>query len=238
MGSVIFNGISSRELHIQVEHPPEYEYPERDYTITHVPGRNGDVVFDNGSYKNVGRTYQIAIGEEDADYAVLANKISEWLHSANGYARLEDSYEPDYYRMAMYYEGLPIENILNQAGRATIKFDCKPQRFLKYGEQSIEIQNGANLHNPTRFAAKPLIRVYGTGGAQTMLTVGDRVVTLTSITDYVDLDCDLENAFKGSTNCNGNITAEYFPVLASGDNAIVWAGNITKVEITPRWWTL
>ena len=62
MGVITFNGIASDKLDIQVEHPPGYETPKKDYEIVHVPGRNGDVYIDKGSYQNVSRTYDIAMG--------------------------------------------------------------------------------------------------------------------------------------------------------------------------------
>lgn len=46
MGVITFNGIASDKLGIQVEHPPGYETPKKDYEIVHVPGRNGDVYID------------------------------------------------------------------------------------------------------------------------------------------------------------------------------------------------
>lgn len=235
MGLITFNGVSSRDFHIQVEHPPEYGYPERDYTITHVPGRNGDLVRDNGSYKNIFVKYEIAVAAPNTDFQIMSNRVSEWLHKPIGYARLEDSYFPEHYRMAMYHEENSIENILNQAGRATIEFDCKPQRFLKQGERSVSIQNGGKIYNPTAYKAKPLITISGSSGS---LRIGDITVTLNSIDEFVVLDCESENAYKNLTNCNGNITATYFPVLTAGENTVTWSGSITAVEIIPRWWTL
>jgi phage-related protein len=47
------------------------------------------------------------------------------------------------------------------------------------------------------------------------------------------------DAYKGATNCNGNIqtTDNKFPVLVSEQNNITLNG-ITRLEITPRWWTV
>lgn len=137
MGEIIFNGISSKEYDIQVEHPPGYQTPERDCDIIHVPGRNGDIIIDKHSYKNVERTYEIAVGSIDKDFVSLVNPISEWLNSGNGYYRLEDSYEPEYYRIAMFNDAITIENIMFHGGRTTISFNCKPQRFFKSGDMPI-----------------------------------------------------------------------------------------------------
>lgn len=234
MGVIIFNNKSSADCRIQVAHPPGYAYPERDYTITHIPGRNGDIIQDNGCYKNVERTYEVSFDAPNEDFATYANAVSAWLHSTTGYARLEDSYEPDYYRMGVYQESNIFENLYNQAGTATIVFECKPQRFLKTGENTITINNSLTITNPTGFEAYPLFKVSGTSG---VLTVNGDSITLSSIDEFVMLDCELQDAYKESVNKNSTISGT-FPVLKSGSNTISWTGDISSVTMKPRWWTI
>ena len=234
MGVIIFNNKSSADCRIQVAHPPGYAYPERDYTITHIPGRNGDIIQDNGCYKNVERTYEVSFDVPNEDFATYANAVSAWLHSTTGYARLEDSYEPNYYRMATYQESNIFENLYNQAGTATIVFECKPQRFLKTGDNIITIQNSLTIMNPTGFEAYPLFKVTGTSG---VLTVNGNSITFSSIDDFVMLDCELQDAYKENINKNSTISGT-FPVLKTGSNTISWTGNISSVTMKPRWWTI
>lgn len=234
MGVIIFNNKSSADCRIQVAHPPGYAYPERDYTITHIPGRNGDIIQDNGCYKNVERTYEVSFDAPDEDFTTYANAVSAWLHSTTGYARLEDSYEPNYYRMATYQESNIFENLYNQAGTATIVFECKPQRFLKTGDNTITIQNSLTIMNPTGFEAYPLFKVTGTSG---VLTVNGNSITFSSIDDFVMLDCELQDAYKETTNKNSTVSGT-FPVLKPGSNTISWTGNISSVTMKPRWWTI
>ena len=234
MGVIIFNNKSSADCRIQVAHPPGYAYPERDYTITHIPGRNGDIIQDNGCYKNVERTYEVSFDVPNEDFATYANAVSAWLHSTTGYARLEDSYEPNYYRMAVYQESNIFENLYNQAGTATIVFECKPQRFLKTGDNTITIRNSLPIMNPTGFEAYPLFKVTGTSG---MLTVNGNSITFSSIDDFVMLDCELQDAYKENINKNSTISGT-FPVLKTGSNTISWTGDISSVTMKPRWWTI
>ena len=234
MGVIIFNNKSSADCRIQVAHPPGYAYPERDYTITHIPGRNGDIIQDNGCYKNVERTYEVSFDAPNEDFATYANAVSAWLHSTTGYARLEDSYEPNYYRMATYQESNIFENLYNQAGTATIVFECKPQRFLKTGDNTITIQNSLTIVNPTGFEAYPLFKVTGTSG---VLTVNGNSITFSSIDDFVMLDCELQDAYKETTNKNSTVSGT-FPVLKPGSNTISWTGDISSVTMKPRWWTI
>ena len=234
MGVIIFNNKSSADCRIQVAHPPGYAYPERDYTITHIPGRNGDIIQDNGCYKNVERTYEVSFDAPNEDFATYANAVSAWLHSTTGYARLEDSYEPNYYRMATYQESNIFENLYNQAGTATIVFECKPQRFLKTGDNIITIQNSLTIMNPTGFEAYPLFKVTGTSG---VLTVNGNSITFSSIDGFVMLDCELQDAYKENINKNSTISGT-FPVLKPGSNTIRWTGSISSVTMKPRWWTI
>lgn len=236
-GVVIFNGISSEDYRIQVEHPPGYETPEKDYEVIHVPGKNGDVVIDKGSYKNVPRIYEIAIGSYERSFTSQAHSISKWLHSASGYARLEDSYEPEYYRMAFYEEATDIENILQHAGRAIVSFNCKPQRFLKSGDAPVRLKSGESIRNPTNYAALPLVTVTGTGSG--VLKIGGYTVTISSIGSALTIDSEPQDAYSGTLNKNSVIKlSNGFPKLVPGDNDISYSGGIASVEVIPKWWTL
>lgn len=237
MGVIKFNGVSSADYGIQVERLPGYETPEKDYDIIHILGRNGDIAIDKGSYKNVPRSYEIAIGSITKNFTSMANTVSRWLHSASGYARLEDSYEPDYYRLAMYKEAGILTNILGHAGRAPINFDCKPQRFLKSGDQDISITSGQKLWNPTGYDALPIIVVNGIGAG--VLNVGGYTITISNINTSITINSDIEDAYRTNVNRNSDISIPNgFPRLRTGDNEISFTSGISAVSITPKWWTL
>lgn len=245
MGVIVYNGLSSKDFGLEVWQPPDYQIPERDYETIHVPGRDGDLVIDKESYKNTSRSYVVSFGErEKKRFTSLANKLAEWLHSASGYARLEDSYEPEYYRLALYQKQIGVTNIYEKAGYATIEFNCKPQRFLKSGERTIkfaqhsETTNHGYLKNPTGFDSRPIIKVFGTNPGN--LTVGKQTIEITSINDYVVIDCELMEVYKEQTNCNSKIklNGNGFPKLIPGLNKISFSGGITSVEVIPKWWTI
>ena len=238
MGIVTFNHISSDVHHIQVETPPDYETAERDYNVQHILGRNGDIVQDTGSYKNVPRSFKVAIGSYEEEYSVMANRISKWLHSGSGYLRLEDSYEPDYYRLAMYMESGSLSNLYGHAGRTTINFNCKPQRFLKSGEVETTFYTLGKILNPSDQVALPIITVVGDGPG--VLTIGSYTITMSQITNKVTINCEIEDAYDGTLNQNSYIIVanKLFPKLQLGETDISFSGGITSVRIMPRWWTL
>ena len=69
------------------------------------------------------------------------------------------------------------------------------------------------------------------------MTIGDTTVRFSEISDFVVLDCDLQDAYKNLENKNSTMTGS-FPGLAPGENIVTFSGGITKIEIIPRWWTL
>lgn len=238
MGEIMYNGRSSKTIGLEVETPPNYRTPRRSYEKLHIPGRNGDLLIDSGSWENVTRTYEVSLAATySREYYQVMNSLAEWLLSSNTYARLEDTYEPDYYRMAVYLNEIDISNIFNQAGKATLGFDCKPQRFLKLGDYPITLTSRATLANPTRFPSSPIITVYGSGSGT--LVVGDYTVTISSIGTQIVIDSEIQDAYYGTTNKNSVVSLPSgFPRINSGVCDVSFSGGITRVEVVPKWYTL
>ena len=194
MGKFKFNGILSEDFGLVIQTPPTYVYPERDLTSSHIPGRNGDVIIDNNSYKNVERTYLIAKAfMKGTTYYSNFQVILDWLNSAKGsYARLEDSYDDEVYRLASFQISGSFANHLDQAGSAEVKFVCKPQRYLKSGENEIKyLGSSLNIENQTGYPALPdmIIKNIDTGDyGVLMMSVIDKLgnaVSSISFTNYV-----------------------------------------------------
>ena len=145
--------------------------------------------------------------------------------------------------MAYYQEGNTLTNIEFHAGRATLTFEAKPQRFLKIGEKVQSFTAAGTLLNPTQFDALPLIKININSGATGNLSLNDYEVAIaaeTASNRVIYLDSDLQDAYNGTANKNSLITLSSgnFPRLSPGKNQISFSGGITKVEVTPRWWTL
>ena len=241
MGVIYYNGKSSEEFGIVVEATPNYEIPERNYEILSIPGRNGDVVIDKGNYKNVDRSYDIAIIAEEGSFPFSAFKMASWLHSGFGYCRLEDSYNPEIFMMATLQSSVNIANILQQAGRATITFNRKPERFLKVGEVPILIEahqaGGYDICNPTAFESKPLIIITGSGNGY--VNIGNHRITLDNAGNELYVDCEIEEAYYNDVNMNSHVNyTNDFPKLSTGVTNVSFGGGVGTVTIIPRWWTI
>lgn len=231
----VFDGKSSMEFGIALTGTGVYDAPKRDYESIAVPGRNGNITFDNGRYENISLKYTANIVRRFKDNV---DHFRAFALSRDGYCRLEDTYHPDEFRLAMYAGPFHVDaGFLNRWGEFDIEFDCKPQRFLKSGEFPIEIPAGSTvkINNPTYYDSKPLIRCNGKGN----FIFGNETITVNDLTNYVDIDCDTQDAFEGTINRNPNIEIRigHWPVLKSGETAIQ---NNTSglMTIIPRWFTL
>ena len=232
--TLTYNGKDLREFGCFVSGEGAWEKPSPDITRTSVPGRNGDLTIFNNRYNNVDITYTIGITKTfDENFSDLVS----FLFSDLGYHKLTDSSHPGVYRMAIIETGLsPEMGALLQNGEFSLKFNCQPQVFLEEGDVPVTLIKSGQITNPTLFQSKPLIRVYGTGN----LTIGSTVVNIQENADYIDIDCEMQDAYRGTQNLNGDISLASgdFPVLKAGKNNVTLGSGITKVIITPRWWLI
>lgn len=218
-----------------VEHCPSYPAGQRSVTKATIPGRNGDEVQDDGTYANVVQPYEVWFnGVPFGGFNAGAARIANWLLGPGGYQKLEDSYDPEAYRMALFTGPMDITNWMLRRGRATLEFDCKPQRWLKQGQEPLTVTSGQTLYNSWR-TAKPLLQVTGNG----TLNIGTKSITISGTSGEVTIDCDVKDAWQGINNMNNNIEVANrdWPTLPPGETEILYTG-LTSVKITPRWWRL
>lgn len=234
-GLIVYGGESSSDYGMVVSEAPAYERPNRKQTIYTVPGRNGAVVFQDDAWEDVVRSYNVWIAEGVQPLSVKVSAFEAMLNSMKGWQRLEDSFEPDVFRLAYYSGGNDFSNKMTQYGEATINFTCRPERFLKTGEQEITVINNQKIVNQTRFTAKPLIHIEGSGTVT--VAIGGNTISA-SITDYINIDCETMNAYRlAAENKNSDISGS-FPKIIPGENTVGITGTTTKVTIVPRYFTI
>ena len=85
--------------------------------------------------------------------------------------------------------------------------------------------------NAGTVAAKPLLKVTGTGTVA--VTIGSDTMTLVLDTAYVYIDSDSREVYY-TTTLKNRIATGTFPVLAVGANTISVTGTVTEIVITPR----
>lgn len=134
--NLIFGGIDCDDFGVWISGSDTYGSPERDSEHVAVPGRNGDLIIDNGRWKNKIVTYPAFFEKQ---FPERMRAFREAISRKIGYQRLEDSYHPDEFRMAELINGInPSDTTqFNRGGNFELSFNCKPQRFLKSGEDPL-----------------------------------------------------------------------------------------------------
>lgn len=233
-----FAGRNSKDFFLYISGPAVYNAPSVDAELIDIPGKNGSLIRDN-SKLGEHRFNNIDISYDSFFVGPAANRttaIKEWLYSPIGYQILHDTYDPDFFRMAICKDAISFSPQRGKAATLKLIFHCQPQRWSIDGQRSIYMTSGGTLKNPFSFRAKPIIRVYGSGAGA--VHIGEETITILQNNGYIDLDCDTHNASNSNGFCNNYIRSGDFPELEPGKNTIAWEGTITALEITPRWWTL
>ena len=242
-GYFIYNGINSYDYDIAVSGEGTWHRPQPDIKRIQVPGRNGDLIQLGNRYLNLDITYHCGIVE---NLRTNFESFNAALLRDTGYHRLEDSYNPEYYRMAVFEYSLdPDVNERTLTGEFDIKFNCKPQLFLKSGENEQLISNGGVINNPTKYTASPVIRFKLTNSTGGSITINGRTITAQNAvtSDYIIIDCEREDIYlagnrQNMNNCFTLSTGEFFELLP-GNNTISFTGIYQGIiYITPNWWTV
>lgn len=211
-----------------------------------VAGKNGTVHIDNGRYENCDQVYTCVIYN---DYEKNIRALRNALCSQLDYQRLEDSFNPGEYYMAVYNDNFdPEQTLFRDMGKVVLRFNRKPQRFLKSGETPVTFTANGTVLNPTLFESKPLLKFTRNTVTTGTISIGIGSSTITfvntSANEVIYIDCDLMEAWslsgtaKISKNRNIQLSGSNYPVLKSGKTGIAFNRGIASVEIVPRWWSL
>lgn len=231
-----YNDIASFEFGLIVTGLRTYGAPNRRVETVHIRGRNGDLLIDEGTFDNIIVSYDIAVVE---NFPVNARAIAQWLLADGGYHTLRDSYNPDYFREATYFNAIDFDvESLKHQGKGTINFYAMPQRYDEMGNAQVKVGSGTlTFTNPYGFTAKPLIKMSGTG----TITVGDLTITVHELyNSEITIDSETMQCYEGDHNCNLMVTMTDFPVIPPYETV---AFNITarsgvSTQIDPRFWRL
>ena len=253
---VTYNGKDLEDFQVICLGRGTYNAPARDIEQVHIPGKSGDLLFDNGGFQNVNLTYPDCHILTDFNNNIAA--LRNFLLSSPGYHRLEDSYNPDEYRMAEFRGPLDAEAHTargNDSGKFSLTFNCMPQRWLKAGEEEITLAATQVLYNRW-MPAKPIwtvrlpaggtvtitiVPVNGSGSLQTTITNSDTALHRYRIDaeagvvyKYGDYEWYEGQGYNGAADVSGDI-----PVIGGfGDYEVRVAGLTGGAfcKVIPRWW--
>jgi phage-related protein len=251
-----YGGMSTAAIPgLLVEAKNIYGLPERDIEKIHVPGRNGDVLIDYGSYQNVTVTYQCAVTKYESlpalDRLLTVGPQPAWSFTSwRGYQLLRDGWA-EHERLAVVFTQIPMEEIIaNRLLRFAVAFDCKPQKY--YNRAAVVQRSGAGavtINRPTgAVAAAPRIEIIGSGTVT--LNLEGQTITLTGLVtppqsggEYqwpsVLIDSEAMVACRYlAGGVRQAIDIAQWPQFWQLAHTVSATGGVTRLSIFPRWWSV
>lgn len=220
----IFNNISSKDRGIIVNKLPPISKSERNFEEIEIPGRNGKLYIDNKSYK----PFQYELTCTLMPGANIRT-ISQWL---DGVGKLIISTELDKFYNVIIKNQINFEQIYRVCNEFVVKFEVQPIAYSVQEKELILAKATELTIKESTYEIKPYIRVNGSGNIT--LVINNKSIVLKNVETFVELDCELEEAYKQNTNCNDKIECEEFPILVPGINNISWIGNVSSIQIKYR----
>lgn len=233
-----YNGRKSTDFGLRILNELEFTAPARDIELVKVVGLDGDLAIDNGRYRGFDKRIPVKLKvPDDKTISQVVDEITEWLLDDVGWYPLKLSMYPGYDYMAMHYERLSITDSLRHFGRAVIVFRMKPNKYVQ-NQTTSPVNSGQNLENPTYRIAKPLIHITGNGNID-VKNNGVNWIHLIGLDNEIFIDSQIMSAYSSDGRLQNNKMLSnlrpLFPVLNPGDNIITWTGDVTSIEILPRW---
>lgn len=243
---MIYHNRSSTDYGIFLNYPEPYIFAGKEFTATHVPGRNGDVIEDNGAFNNPTLTVPFVVKRPDQYNSWFSwNKdISRWMNSWN-YDYLKFSYQEDYVWLAYPSEAPVVTPESPRDASGTFTFTVKPYLLKASGTemQDVPFSNGTvTVTNTEDIEAYPDWKIVtGATGTTTKtftITVNDMTYQFNGVTGTVFVDgmnCQASNE-SGSINSLVMWTNNDAPVLEPGENKIAISGDsVTSIQWRPNW---
>lgn len=231
MNHFIFNGIRSDAFGAIVENPPAIPVAQPRMVSQKVTGSPKVLHFTEGptALEPVTLSLDCAIvSPSDADIAGLC----AWLRGGGALVVPGDEHHS---RRAWVKNQIDLEKVLRARPdrRFRVEFECEGLRYLYPAAEAHEVAQGL-VENPGSAPAEPLIRITGSGDIDLM--VGTSSLVIDGVDGYVMIDCEAQMVYKGDANLGSAVTRlGDWPTIPAGGCMINWSGDVTKVEITPRW---
>lgn len=225
-----WNGQKCTEFGLHVSELPPVTIAAERVTFTDVPGRAGSLTTLEGEdvFEDIIMTATCFMSSLDS-----LPQISNWLR---GSGTVTFANRQEGYYQAQVINQIAFEKILrgNPQCSFAVNFRCKPFLYLNDSPTYELTNSGSFITNPGSIYAEPVITVQGSG--EITLIVGLTVVELSGISGSITLDAVLQEAYKGYSSLNNQMSGA-FPRLLPGLNAVSWSGNVSQVTIQANWRT-
>ncbi len=228
MNYFIFKGINSKDKNIIINKMPPVVKPERRIELIEVPGRNGTLHIDQETYKSYVIQIECTLLERENLREIMA-----WL---DGEGDLILSNEPDKFYKATIINQIDYTSIVNVLHTFPLQVELQP--LLYSNEIYTSTYNGLLKFNidisDATAKMKPIINLTGSGTIN--LTINNKTIVINlDENDAIEIDCDLQIAYKGTQSANNKILGDLSKIdLNPGINKVDIIGNYEQIQIKYR----
>lgn len=222
----IWNGIKSTDMGVIMLKAPSISIPQRKVNEIKVSGRNGTLHEDEQTFGNYTKEAECHVMDRSQ-----IDEVCKWL---TGFGEVIFSSEPDKVYRAYIKNQISFGSILKNINDFLIQFDVQPFKYRANPlRDDLELTAPTIIRNSGTVYSEPIITVYGSGDIT--LTINGVDFPLYGVSEYITIDSEMMEVFKGNMNQNSKYGGETFPRFEVGENSISWTGNVSRVEIHPKW---
>lgn len=217
-----------KDLKLCLSERPAIPTAQRDVEHVEIKGRHGSLTKKYG-YKDI--QYSLMFDFlEDTSFKQAFRTAKMALINAKKLSFLDD---PNIYYKIKSVEIEDAANDILEYGQFTTNFTLDPFAYEITTMQTITAQK--TISNPG-YESEPYIKatVNGTG----KIYINNQVITIKDVNGIIEMDSTMQNAYRKEngyiTNLNNHMIGDFL-LLEHGNNIIKFDGNITKLEMDPRW---
>ena len=217
----------SKDFGIVVEKYSDFYIPIKSFEKINIVGSD-KVEYRAGSYDPVTLSFECYIKDKSPS---KIREISKWLNSGSE-GKLIRGDDSEVYYNAKVVNAIPVSKVARKFSKFIIQFECEPFAYAVKDEVITSSESTITLENKGAVISKPIYKLYG---QEATISVNGKSFTVYGIDDYVVIDTDLMDCYKGSESMNTNSVGNYIDLwLGIGINNIKVSGA-SKIEITPKW---
>ena len=230
------------EFGVYIDTSLTFNKPKKDVEFINIPGRDdGALIVDYGTFQNIVLPVPCFI---HGDFDTKFNGLINTLGAIRNYVPLRFSNDPDHTRQGYpLMTQAPTVKRINEDGWFDLQFNCKPYRYLRSGDRSVEIEYPSmQITNPTRFNALPRVHITGYG----RLEINDSQIEIAQHptgeiiidSERMEIRGNLPYPYKASDYVT--ITTDVYPRFFPGGANMIYADatltqGVTSARFYPNW---
>lgn len=229
--TLTYNGISSSAYGLVIENISSPPPPVRKYEYFDIPGADGQIIRDYGTYEDVQIEVQFNCLNSPS---ATASMLNAWLTGTGVLIHPDDSTR--YYRVKAVHTNTRNRRRLHGDNYDSIHcvFVCEPYRYV-VNPTALTPGVTGTITNNYNAAAQPFITLTGTNPMTLTFAHTNGLSTISIAATAATIDCAAKIVYNGTTPLNNKtiLTGEW-PLLYPGSTAFART-NVSAISINPRW---